>query len=213
MRSPQLLPLFLSRPVLSIFVILACIATLPEARGDIVLSMDETGNTSVNTGAAGAEVMLSVYISQDALSSDTLAVWVADFDLQAGEVTGGFVSATGTGTAGYLGAGNLNASDFTITSTTSFEINQESADLNQSIPQSPLRIKWFDVVIDTTGLPDGEYNLTLRDPTGTFLGSGGSFVTSDNNLSFVVSSIPEPASIHVAGLLVTLIVSRRRRSV
>ncbi|MFK7770435.1 MAG: hypothetical protein AB8B55_24710 [Mariniblastus sp.] len=203
---------FLAASLFFVVGILVFLSTGSAANADIFLSMDSQGSQNFNTGSAGAGKLLAIHISQDATSNDRLAVWVADFDLEAGDVTGGQVSATGSGTDGFFAAGNLSTSDFTLTSTNSFEVNQETTDFDQAIPQEPVREKWFELTIDTTGLADGTYDLILRSPTETFLDPDANFVTVGNQLTFTVSSVPEPGVIHFLGFLTAFFIGRRKRS-
>ena len=158
---------------LCLLLLLVCVPS-NWSSADIILSLDANGSNGFDTGTAGAGKLIQVFISQDPGATDTVAGVVADFDLQAGLVTGWTISDTGaTGTPGYWGAGDLNASDLTpIDGNTAFEVNQEFASTAHPVMNAPDRELWFDITIDTTGLAAGDYTLTVRNPTGSFIDNG-----------------------------------------
>ena len=104
------------RPLLTAFAAIAiCVASTFSLHADIQISLDPNGGTNVDTGVAGAGQIISFFIGQDANSSDALFGLAADFDFSAGVMTGGTVGATGSGApAGFFGAGNLSASNFSF---------------------------------------------------------------------------------------------------
>ncbi|MFK7769852.1 MAG: PEP-CTERM sorting domain-containing protein [Mariniblastus sp.] len=189
-----------------------CLALAGFANGDIVISLNPNGDTTVDTGAAGAGKIITVYIGQDASSSDALLGHTVDFDFSAGVVTGGTVAETGSGApAGFFGAGNLNTSNFNLDGPTTANVDQEFSDGMQPLLNAPLNERWFELELDTTGLANGTYTFQVRDASGSFIDSVGDTVTSNQSFSFSVTSVPEPGSVACLMLVGVATLIRRRR--
>ncbi|WP_404308010.1 hypothetical protein [Neorhodopirellula lusitana] len=182
------------------------------ASADYVISIGSPGGVNVNLGTAGTNQSIHFYLGEDVGggTAQPLAAALASFSLEAGVVEGaittggietsmnetGTVSAEGSpGTPGYFGAGNLFQSTIEKVAESSFQINQVFSDLMQPVQDFSAPERWFTVNLDTTGLAEGTYAITLDSPNNSFRNSSGEFVASASNLSFTVSAVPEPSSV------------------
>ncbi|MGB7325100.1 MAG: PEP-CTERM sorting domain-containing protein [Rubripirellula sp.] len=198
-------------------ICLALLLTCP-ASADYVVSIGTPGGTNANLGLAGANRSVDFYLGEDVGGSTAqpLAGLVATFSLEAGQVSGtqvlsgtetasnetGTVSAVGAiGTAGYLGAGNLDTSTISKESANSFLVNQFFTNIAQPVEDFATPSRWFTVNLDTTGLAAGEYAITLSDPNNSFRNSFNQPVVTRSNLSFTVTAVPEPSSVAALAIL------------
>jgi hypothetical protein len=189
----------------------------------VVVSLDAAGNTNVDLGAAGSGKTIDFYLSSLA-DTDKLFGISAQFTLAGGVIPGavgvesssndsGTVSATGLGTPGYFGAGNLSTSSINKGSDTFFVVNQEFTNAAQPLPTEPTRDRWITLNLDTTGLAPNTYGISLQD---VFIDeTGAAFIprVPNNDLSFTVSAItvPEPSSLLVLTAIGAMGCLRRRR--
>ena len=204
-----------TRPIQTLYAVftstILCFGITAFANADIIISLDSSGATTVDTGSAGVGKIINVFIGQDAASSDDLLGLTVDFDFSSGAVTGGTVAATGAGApAGFFGAGNLTVSDFSFIPARA-NIDQEFSDGMQPLSNAPLNEKWAEIELDTTGLANGTYTFQVRDPANSFIDSVGGSVASNRDFSFTVSSVPEPGSVALLfGLGLGGLLTRRR---
>lgn len=178
------------------FLIACCFAVLSaDVYGQVIISVDSGGGLVAQTGAAGPNRTIDLFLSQAAGASDLFAGNTGDFDFAAGTVSSVAIGSENAAVNnGFLGEGNLGTSTTQITGGgTSFNFNQFYNDLAQPISATPNGELWMTVVIDTTGLADGTYAIDLRaDPSGNFLDEFGNIVASNSSLSFVVDSSAGP---------------------
>jgi len=188
--------------ILGLFLGLAVICS--NANAAIILTIG-TGSFPVGSGTVSIDVFARSTASE---STDFLN---GDIRLNANGLQGRFTpGSSGTfGGAGFLGAGNLNASSSFFPN-----VNRTSANLNldfnvaQLFPATDQRIATLS--IDTTGVGIGTYIITGAN-FATLAGT-----TSSVNGSFtLVTAVPEPSTFLLlggAGLVGVCIACRRRKS-
>ncbi|TWU57092.1 hypothetical protein Poly51_30130 [Rubripirellula tenax] len=199
------------------------------ASADYVISIGTPGAENVDLEQSRANQSIDFFLGEDlgGSAAQPVSSVVAFFSLEQGLIEGiivpagtetatnatGTVSATGAGTVGYFGAGNLAASTISKESDTSFLINQEFTNAMQPVNDSLAPLRWFTVNVDTTGLAPGTYGVTLSSPNASFRNSMNRPVAARANLSFTVTAIPEPSSVVAIAILGggSLLVRRFRR--
>ena len=191
-----------------------------ESQAEIVVSLDNLGSTNVDLGTPGLGKSIDFYISESG-TDRLLAAAIPQFTLSAGTITNpaGVISTTGAGTPGYFGEGNLDVSTIEIvpgTMSRSFIINQAFKDIAgvQEIPNDPIRSLWFTLNLDTTGLSEGSYGILFSDPDNSFFDEVGIPISTNNNLTFSITAVPEPSgftAVAVAAAGMMLIRRRDRR--
>ena len=188
------------------------------ADGDILISVTPDGGTVAQTGEAGAGKEIDFFLAQTPGPSDLFSANFGVFDFAAGTLTDATGATTGAATgSGFLGDGNLLTSDIIGDSgDNSLLFNQEYANGAQPIPMDPNRALWLSVGLDTTGLADGIYAITLQsDSNGNFLDQTNNAIPSNRELFFQVGvdAVPEPGSLMLLGALSLVAATRRRRSI
>lgn len=192
------------------------------------ISLDPLGNTTVNLGAPGPDQKIDFYLAEATTSSETLFGITGVFTLEAGVIPGAtnvqpLTSMNDSGQIGsttglsvprpFFGEGNIRDSTITKFSETGIVVNQEFLNGSQDLPNDPLRQLWFTLNLDTTGL-EGEYDITIADGTDFFRTSGGTVDrVANNNLSFIVTSVPEPGSLALLTIIggASCLIRRRQR--
>ncbi len=201
----------LIRLVISCVLLIASANSLQAA---VILSLTANGDSNITVGPPSSSVVIDVYLRQGS-GTDFIQGAFANFDFGAGTLisNSGVFAPTGVDNGGgYFGAGNLLVSTLELQTSNSLEINQE---LQTATPAPATAQKWFSVQLNTTGLNEGTYNISLRsNPTGTFYTSVGGVIPVQSALSFTVTAIPEPASsaLLLAASAIGLRFHRRRAS-
>lgn len=161
------------------------------AGAQISIALGNDGGTNIDLGVAGPGKSIDFFIGQNIGSNDDLGAVFAVVTISGGVVDSpaGIISADGDGTPGFFGAGNLFESTIGPgDSDSQFEVNQ-FFNSSQPVMTATNRELWFTLNLDTTGLPDGDYTITLEDSNQSFRASDGTFIAANNDLSFTVSSI------------------------
>ena len=178
----------------SIFTCLIFVPTTASAQPPVLISLDVAGNSNVDLGTPGTIEVLNFFISRPAGSgASAISAASPNYTLDAGSISDppGSIAPAGTGAdsgSGLFGDGNLITGDpIRRDAATMFGINQEfsNPETLTSVPQL-----WFSLDIDTTGLADGDYAITMTNSDqALFLLDGGlTVLTPNNDLTFTVNS-------------------------
>lgn len=206
------------------------------SHGQILIALDESGSSSFDLGAAGSNQRLDFFIgAQPGVSNDGISAAAPDFVFEVPVILdpSSMIAPQGVGSdsgSGFFGDGNLLLSDPIFRNpepaneaeaslSTGFIVNQL---LNEPEPLTDDLQLWFSLALDTTGLVDGTYDITITNLSEAFGGfviqedgtSEDQFLESNNNLSFVISSsaVPEPGSLSLLAMggLLTVLTRRKR---
>lgn len=200
------------------FLIFGCLvfAFGATSHGQVVVSLDASGNNSIDLGDPGANKQLDFYIGRAMGSmSQPITGAVPNYEFLATvSLSNGMVAPSGAASgSGFFGDGNLQFSQFRVDSATMFGINQEFDD-PQPLSETPEL--WFSLTLDTSGLADGTYDINVQDADESFpffTGATVEFLSVNNNLQFIINSaaIPEPGAASLIGALGLLAALHRRR--